>query len=77
MKVVNHIERRIIMINIKTAINVVGLAILGAVGIIVGRLSERKVIDSQLADIKNNIEWQDGQIQMLKDVYTEDILDKE
>nr|DAF06252.1 MAG TPA: hypothetical protein [Caudoviricetes sp.] len=65
------------MINIKTAINVVGLAILGAVGIIVGRLSERKVIDSQLADIKNNIEWQDGQIQMLKDVYTEDILDKE
>lgn len=58
MKVVNHIERRIIMININkdTAINVVGLAILGAVGIIVGRLSERKVIDSQLADIKNNIE---------------------
>lgn len=54
MKVVNHIERRIIMININkdTAINVVGLAILGAVGIIVGRLSERKVIDSQLADIK-------------------------
>lgn len=66
-----------ININKDTAINVVGLAILGAVGIIVGRLSERKVIDSQLADIKNNIEWQDGQIQMLKDVYTEDILDKE
>lgn len=66
-----------ININKDTAINVVGLAILGAVGIIVGRLSERKVIDSQLADIKNNIEWQDEQIQMLKDVYTEDILDKE
>lgn len=66
-----------ININKDTAINVVGLAVLGVVGIIVGRLSERKIIDSQLADIRNNIEWQDGQIQMLKDVYTEDILDKE
>lgn len=66
-----------ININKDTAINVVGLAILGVVGIIAGRLSERKVIDSQLEDIRNNIEWQDGQIQMLKDVYTEDILDKE
>lgn len=55
MKVVNHIERRIIA----------------------GRLHERKVIGSQLADIRSNVEWQDGQIQMLKDVYTEDILDKE
>lgn len=67
------------MINIDkdTAINVVGLAVLGIVGIIAGRLSERKAIDSQLADIRNSVEWQDGQIQMLKDVYTEDILDKE
>lgn len=64
-------------INKDTAINVLGLAVLGAVGIIAGRLHERKVIGSQLADIRSNVEWQDGQIQMLKDVYTEDILDKE
>ena len=64
-------------INKDTAINILGLAVLGAVGIIAGRLHERKVIGSQLADIRSNVEWQDGQIQMLKDVYTEDILDKE
>lgn len=66
-----------ININKDTAINCVGLAILGVVGIIAGRLSERKVIDSQLAAIKKDIEWQDEQIQQLKDVYTEEILDKE
>ena len=79
MKVVNHIERRIIMININkdTAINFVGLAILGVVGIVVGYISESKKLDSQLAAIKKDIEWQDEQIQQLKDVYTEEILDKE
>ena len=66
-----------ININKDTAINCVGLAILGVVGIIAGRLSERKVIDSQLAAIKKDIEWRDEQIQQLKDVYTEEILDKE
>lgn len=55
-----------INLNKDTAINVVGLAVLGAVGIIAGRLHERKVIGSQLADIRSNVEWQDGQIQMLK-----------
>ena len=66
-----------ININKDTAINFVGLAILGVVGIIAGRLSERKVIYSQLAAIKKDIEWQEEQIQQLKDVYTEEILDKE
>ena len=64
-------------INKDTAINVLGLAVLGAVGTIAGRLYERKVIGSQLADIRNNVELQDERIQMLKDAYTKDILDKE
>lgn len=66
-----------ININKDTAINGVGLAILGVVGIVVGYISESKKLDSQFADIKKDIEWQDEQIQQLKDVYTEEILDKE
>ena len=66
-----------ININKDTVTNLVGLAVLGVAGIIIGRLHERKIIDSQLADIKSNIEWQGEQIQTLKDVYTEEILDKE
>ena len=66
-----------ININKDTAINFVGLAILGGVGIVVGYISESKKLDSQLADIKKDIEWQEEQIQQLKDVYTEEILDKE
>lgn len=66
-----------ININKDTAINFVGLAILGVVGIVVGYISESKKLDSQLAAIKKDIEWQDEQIQQLKDVYTEEILDKE
>ena len=66
-----------ININKDTAINFVGLAILGVVGIVVGYISESKILDSQLADIKKDIEWQEEQIQQLKDVYTEEILDKE
>ena len=67
------------MINIDkdAAINGIGLAVIGVVGIIVGYISESKKLDSQLADIKKDIEWQDEQIQQLKDVYTEEILDKE
>ena len=66
-----------ININKDTAINFVGLAILGVVGIVVGYISESKKLDSQLAAIKKDIEWQEEQIQQLKDVYTEEILDKE
>lgn len=66
-----------ININKDTVTDIVGLIALGAVGLIVGRLHERKVIDSELAAMRNNIEWQEGQIQTLKDVYTEEILDKE
>ena len=66
-----------ININKDTAINCVGLAILGVVGIVVGYISESKKLDSQLAAIKKDIEWQDEQIQQLKDVYTEEILDTE
>ena len=66
-----------ININKDTSINGIGLAVIGVVGIIVGYISESKKLDSQLADIKKDIEWQDEQIQQLKDVYTEEILDKE
>lgn len=66
-----------ININKDTVTDIVGLIALGAVGLIVGRLYERKVIDSELADMRNNIEWQEEQIQTLKDVYTEEIFDKE
>ena len=66
-----------ININKDTVTDIVGLIALGAVGLIVGRLRERKIIDSELAQLKSDIEWQEGQIQTLKDVYTEEILDKE
>ena len=66
-----------ININKETVTDIVGLIALGAVGLIVGRLYERKVIDSELAKLKNDVAWQDEQIQTLKDVYTEEILDKE
>ena len=66
-----------ININKDTVINGVGLAILGVVGIVVGYISESKKLDPQLADIKKDIERQDEQIQQLKYVYTEEILDKE
>ena len=66
-----------ININKDTVINGVGLAVIGVVGIIVGYISESKKLDSKLEDIKKEIEWQDEQIQQLKDVYTEEILDKE
>lgn len=66
-----------ININKDTVTDIVGLIALGAVGLIAGRLHERKVIDSELAKIKNDVAWQDEQIQTLKDVYTEEILDKD
>lgn len=65
------------MINIKTAYKFTSLAALAAVGIVAGFVSAHIERDPELAKIKNEVEWQGEQIQQLKDVFTEEIFDKE
>ncbi len=66
-----------INVNEETVTDIIGLIALGAVGFIAGRLAKRKEIDSELAKLKHDVAWTGGQIQALKDVCTEELLDED